>query len=279
MTTRGRVANLLSQLKEAQAERQRIIDAAADWRDRCRRGLVSEFSLDQERLESCAQTLQARCERLSRRVQALVDQATQEDVLIGVERRHIAVEVDLMQELVEEWRDYPLYHGYRRERQGTAFHEASHAVVACLLGLEFSEVTIQPNGIWAGHILGFFSLCPVDDQIMMTWAGVLAEQRHFGLSDQDGPVDGSTDPEDLSDYADITTLAEEATHSQGRERDTYIYKLRCRTDKLLDRPEIWAQVEAVAEELLMKWTLSEEQVRAVMGRYGREVGDARREKD
>jgi hypothetical protein len=263
------LSSLWAELEQTVVERRQMIADAVELRDRRNRGLQSDVDdwFDMARLESAAKELQYRCDRLSRRVHALVNQISQKDTPTGAKGRRAAPEeLEVMEELVQSWLDHPLIHSRRREHELTAYHEAAHAVVACLLGLRFIEVTIRQAGNSLGHIELVRQKVSVIDDIVMSWAGVLAEQRRCGAGDEDGPVTGSLDPEGMIDYAHIVELTEEVTGGQGLERDRWVWRLRRRAEDLLDRPEVWAAVESVARGLQQRRTLSEAECRRVVAR-------------
>lgn len=141
-------------------------------------------------------------------------------------------------------------------RAATAYHEAGHAVIAYLKGIVFDEVTIKGDERAGndGHLqLERFNPQSVDKMTsrvrtrieglaMLALAGVRAEERFLGRRVRTGHEQDVRDAEDLLRYV----------HEPAKVRSTYLAYLGQRVTALLDAPEVWAAVRAVAKRLIEK---------------------------
>jgi hypothetical protein len=155
-----------------------------------------------------------------------------------------------------------------------AHHEAGHAVVATTFRRSVRQVSIAPDG----HSLGRVDQRPqhlpvpahgevpawvrraVNADIVVAWAGPLAEERLVGGYDHDT---AEHDLDRMFDRAMLVTLG----HTQ--EALAYVEWLRWRTVRLLHEPGLWPQVEAVAGALLDVGALSGSAVRRIMAAAAR----------
>lgn len=153
---------------------------------------------------------------------------------------------------------------------GTAYHEAGHAVVRALLGLSVRKVTVKPTEDTLGHVAGaplpqwLCRVVEVDDpwdhawalrkilnEITSMYAGALAERLKTRRALN---VDGAYyDHRQIADFA-ITVTPE----SHPKEMQALCAWLELRASRLLR--EHWKAVEAVAQALLEKRTLTGNQV-------------------
>jgi hypothetical protein len=147
-----------------------------------------------------------------------------------------------------------------RQLKTIAYHEAGHAVVAAMLGIPFQRVTIRPNTVYAGRV----TLAPGDPpehvcpwnpdwdvrQARRYWkrhicgllAGALAETLHTRCWQQQPVEDESTDESkalEIADYFDPPSKAQ-----------AWVNRLRFQTLETLRAPQVWAAVDAVAQELV-----------------------------
>jgi hypothetical protein len=170
----------------------------------------------------------------------------------------------------------------RRVRE-TAFHEAGHAVMACLERQRFIRVTIVPEENTRGHIrhhrdprkaeryeMGTVRLDTVVRELRVTIAGAEAQRRLTGrhsyggqglnryqlgkrevfMSDPDG--DGRRIL-DLIEYACGMGCPEAQAHFSSWVSDSVRHLIQSH----------WTWVEAVAGALLQRQTLTEDEVRAL----------------
>jgi hypothetical protein len=160
----------------------------------------------------------------------------------------------------------PTSHHARRPSQlkRTAYHEAGHAVVSFALRRAVRRVSIVPGE----EFLGRCTLAQAGDpdglperqeraraerEILVLLAGGLAEAKLAGRHNHAGASQ------------DIDAAFSWATRVSGsmEEAEAYLAWLRVRARHLLDVPEHWSAVEALAAELLQR--------REVSGRAARRV--------
>lgn len=134
----------------------------------------------------------------------------------------------------------------------TAFHEAGHAIVACMIPLDIVKITIIPT---EGSLGG----CEVDlepyffknrstmrqatmELVKFHLAGELAELKY--LNDNGNPVSSTTTAADDHNKVEyyINTCAE---NGEPIDREY----LRVETVRLINDPEIWPMVQKLANEL------------------------------
>ena len=158
-----------------------------------------------------------------------------------------------------------------KELIATAYHEAGHAVVSSRLGSKVKHVSIVPNERTEtlGHvrhqpiprrilrILEFGFVTPVqrqlvEDHIIISYAGSLAERRQRGRSNHRGAQ---------SDYADVVGLADRLCGS-AEEVDAYLAWLRIRATNSVNAN--WDLIESVAQALLARQKLSGDELHEVI---------------
>jgi hypothetical protein len=161
--------------------------------------------------------------------------------------------------------------------RAVAFHEAGHAVFACLMNIEFVNVKIFPKvhpTPPGGAVLGALDLqrdwpdwaIPesksydgpralqyVAQDICMTLAGDLAESLHTGRGKQPIPADEDDDEEIIESLGDLLNLAPAETR-KWRARLWFL------TLEILHLPAVWNAVTCVAEELFRRKSLTYAQV-------------------
>jgi hypothetical protein len=148
----------------------------------------------------------------------------------------------------------------------TAYHEAGHAVACVVLGESFEYVSTIENDQSRGRckwlLDGFHpDLLSYEDDglerielvIHCLWAGPLAAERYAGRFDGVGATQ------------DLGTIRELCNYLVGgpEELELVVDEYKQRTLDLLARPEMWANVAAVANGLLAKDELTHNDVRVI----------------
>jgi ATP-dependent Zn protease len=141
---------------------------------------------------------------------------------------------------------------------GTAYHEAGHAVVSWALGVQFDAVSIVPDNDTRGRVTcgnwfdpdDYDNADLVERHLVVTWAGPLAESIHTGTE---------MEPEGT----DRDTLVDLALHVAGPDTTGYLMALRQRTRDALRAH--WEAVTAVATALLERQTLAAAEIAALCG--------------
>ena len=155
--------------------------------------------------------------------------------------------------------------------EDVAYHEAGHAVMAYLIGRRIDYVTIVPNDDSLGHAKtsgigkksyeieaadywNYAIRKRVDGDVMLRYAGRIAEAYHSGKSSEVGS------------YSDDQTAAHFAINvtGSGEELDAYLNWLFIRTEKLICFETNWPLVEAVAKELLSVKKMSGRRARKII---------------
>ncbi len=152
-------------------------------------------------------------------------------------------------------------------RKATAYHEAGHTVVAWRLGADPRRATIIPHGDVQGEMIQESPIVEaslefdgsdharnrIERAIMICFAGPIA-QRHVAPRSwrrwHGGP-----------DYVVAFDLALRINGSP-RAAKAHMKWLEIRVQDLLER--LWDYVEAIAGELLVRGTLSAEEIRATL---------------
>jgi ATP-dependent Zn protease len=137
------------------------------------------------------------------------------------------------------------------EQIATAFHEAGHAVMALVVGRPIQRVSIASDELRLGHCeLRKGSIRPSQDvletEILFLLAGLAAQARHAGDYDWDGAT------QDLRHVRTLTlTRAGNERQAERLER-----RMLSKVERILERPEVWLAITAIAEELLRNVTIS-----------------------
>jgi ATP-dependent Zn protease len=146
--------------------------------------------------------------------------------------------------------------------ESIAYHEAGHAVAHFEFNQKIRKVTIVPNKEYDGCCFGYGTLPHLDvvritpvirekveDRIIIYFMGILAERRFLGrsLSIQWTKLNDTREAVDLAFY--LTGSVEQC--------NAYINWLYiCAKDLLNSKEKTWKAIEAIAQELLKKKTLS-----------------------
>lgn len=148
-----------------------------------------------------------------------------------------------------------------RELAAIAYHEAGHVVVGHLLGLQLLDTDLWPDdeggrghthfahpGSWFHPRRGSLSAGENDliERVLTTFmAGLTAESR-FGHED----ADGSGYDLDQSTHEWVSLIADSA-----EERSAALDGFRHRAATMIERPQVWGAIEAVASSLLERGQL------------------------
>jgi hypothetical protein len=156
-----------------------------------------------------------------------------------------------------------------RERVATAYHEAGHAAVAVMLGLQLERVELTPDHpVHAGRCLE-----KVDDPNALSLAVELGEEAVIRpqimilLAGRAAQQKGEFDHVPGGDQHDLETALRIATLMVGPENDaeSLLAELLIETRTLLDSPPVWAGVEALAGELLLKGSVEGNKAHRILG--------------
>lgn len=154
-----------------------------------------------------------------------------------------------------------------------AIHEAGHAVIAVVLGQKFRNVSIKAKDDYLGRVKYWTSKKNLIDTIQglsdsypflknetidkrvrkalqISYAGYIAEQK-TGVDNQEGAT---------TDFAFITDTA--LSHAGEGEADKLCGECLQATKQLVDKN--WNHIEAVAQQLLEKKTISGKDVLKIM---------------
>jgi hypothetical protein len=170
-----------------------------------------------------------------------------------------------------------------RKLERVAYHEAGHAVAACLFSMPLRAVTIVPGprDSSGGRVLGSVALgmqsppnwanpwLPefepkrgrryIAQNIQMTLAGALAETLHTRCWQQPAEHAGNDD-ESLALH-----IGRPLNSTPKATRD-WVNRLRFQTLETLRTPDVWAAVDGVARELVRRNTLKGAEVRELVSR-------------
>lgn len=142
-----------------------------------------------------------------------------------------------------------------------ALHEAGHAVVAYHLGLHIYEIVMNKSPAYVLYEPG-----AVEENLLFTMAGLRAELKD--------------DPENIY-YHDIDEKDHQDINEMLWDRDAHIYLLvqahhyfATSIQRFIDVPEIWAQIESLAEVLLRVDRIDGEDVKRLLkaGKPGTDSG-------
>jgi hypothetical protein len=138
---------------------------------------------------------------------------------------------------------------HRRAR--AAFHEAGHAVAARLHRIRVDHLSVVPDGQTHGRVLTGGRGRPTD-HVVVSWAGPLAEERAVGLWSCRADLPDHLEAGYLPSWVGDSRYIRDATLAMcSSERTAMAFSsfLRLCALDLLQRPEVWAQVTAVATGL------------------------------
>ena len=166
--------------------------------------------------------------------------------------------------------------GFRKDKDRqhyTAHHEAAHAVFNELFGAEVKEVLVQPHfDKKDGRLtLGFCSADVVVEEtkeyyvrrVLVSLAGPSADQKfwqeelHAGKIRNQPPMSGSDQTQIYNYFEQMGLKTREEKRQAFKE---YVKKTR----EILEIPEVWITVEAVASWVLDGGKINGDKVRAVM---------------
>jgi hypothetical protein len=167
-----------------------------------------------------------------------------------------------------------------RQIERTAYHEAGHAVAAIAERRGIKTVSIEPTAEYMGRVqmvkadlpddLGVGHGGPVSPrtelwvgrELRIDLAGPLAERRFVGRYNRAGAG---------GDHANVVNLGSCLHH--GETLDRYIAYMRERTRAFIEHPLQWVRVEAIAEELLARRTITGTRARELYRRAIAERAD------
>jgi len=146
-----------------------------------------------------------------------------------------------------------------------AYHEAGHAVVMCLLGVPFEEVSIVKSCRSLGHVAwntpdGYCHASPSQRKkcIMCHLAGVVVGKMLVQPRTR-------YETDDIQAYQLATYLAKD------REDDQEVQCIRncleTKTKKLIEQTANWAAIEVLARVLLKELTVSAGRVGRIVAEY------------
>ena len=154
-----------------------------------------------------------------------------------------------------------------RERHSTAQHEAGHAVMAAILGVGLTRVSIEPASgtqgqvtyaipawITKGHPPESAVRRWCEANIMSQMAGFIAEKHFLGRANHVGAT---------ADYAGTWEMASLISLSQ-REAELYLDALFERTSTLMKKRVLRRAVSRIAEALLLESNLTRRQVQRIV---------------
>ncbi len=158
------------------------------------------------------------------------------------------------------------------KQEAAAFHEAGHAVMARHVGLVIAEVFIDPEELprcrtmagpgWEGvNVENLYGEAKeayrqhIEHKVMMLMAGRLAQRRH---------VPHAEDPEHFSQEIDVAAQVLVSLTPEIRDLTDHMRQLHKRVQAFLRKPEVWAQVTALAELLLKGRPISSAQIYSAM---------------
>ena len=132
----------------------------------------------------------------------------------------------------------------------TAYHEAGHAAVALAHDRPVHRVSVLPNQLHLGQcefrkgvLRG--SVDSVEQEILISLAGMAAEARHTGRYDRAAAG---------RDLRHVRTLAlQRATEKQ---LDRYERRMLSKVENLMNDDAVWAAVESIAAELMKHGQIS-----------------------
>lgn len=169
-----------------------------------------------------------------------------------------------------------------RKTAAVAYHEAGHAVAACLMRVPFTEVRITGSKGVAGYVALEGDAWPdwavpvhpsydrkrareyAAHNVCMTLAGPLAETLHTRCW-QDLPMNEGDDEFcawELSEFL----------YPTRKQRSDWVNRLRFHTLETLQAVDVWAAVDAVARELVIRKALDCATVYALVAAFCKRCG-------
>jgi hypothetical protein len=151
-----------------------------------------------------------------------------------------------------------------------AYHEAGHALIACLLGGEVQIVTIEPDDddgpdregdtqvLWRSGDTG---KAFATKAVQVSLAGPVAEMIYSG-----DPYHPALVAEWAADWKDAWEAAI-ALHPDEVRRMDYLERTSVQLYHRLQREEMWAALAALADHLLAHETLEGEQVEEIVSEW------------
>lgn len=155
----------------------------------------------------------------------------------------------------------------------TAYHEAGHAAMSHYFGVGVRRVSIveSGDGETAGHNLRWRmgewfkpdagaldtrTRLRLEREILIVWAGPLAEEKHAGFFDEAGAGlikgDGLCVLEPGSDVDKIQALSSHVAAGWPDEATAVMDWLEARCRRIISRPDVWPVVEHVAAALMVE---------------------------
>jgi hypothetical protein len=157
------------------------------------------------------------------------------------------------------------------ERRRLAYRRAGEAVARYTQGRRVPDLSLEPPAAEAapaagaprgGQVdLGSRGRQRTELEILARWTGLVGESRAC-FADREPPAGWGPAREDLDDLGLRVTRGPE-------ENDAYLEWLRRRAQGLIDLPEIWAAVEAVAQALLAKGAIRSHEASEIVARVNR----------
>lgn len=177
---------------------------------------------------------------------------------------------DMGREMVALKREEMTAEDFAAWRRGLAFHEAGHAVVAYSHGGgAVKGITIAPTWELLGEAVTEGKVC---DRAAVLMAGIMAEAKATG-EDFDTLLEEMKEEHSIGQENDWTALLQ--AQEVGRTQTHYpLLNIETGTwwcRELLDDPATWAAVEALANALLEKETLTGRQATRIIEKAMKEA--------
>jgi ATP-dependent Zn protease len=145
-------------------------------------------------------------------------------------------------------------------REGTAFHEAGHAVVGAALGLTIRYASIVPSDGYAGEVEFEDELTNPEDNLVLSLAGGFAVEMQEGQE----WVDIEVSPTNFygPDWSDISERVAELADGEPDEERRVIYETAEKAGRILSKN--WNSVRALAEALMANGHLEGDRIRSLL---------------